>query len=198
MGPERRREVNSQDRHNPVSDEERFRVIFQNRYPSIHSYVLRRLGSSSGEISDVTAQVFDVAWRRRSHLPGPPDDLPWLYGVARKLVNRHWRSVRRRRQLGDRLTHEAKVSGEPSISPPSPDVTRVRTAMRRLRPADRELLRLIHWEQLSRAEAGQVIGCSANAVSVRLHKARQRLRTQLDKEADRHEAGPTEGPFHGT
>jgi RNA polymerase sigma-70 factor (ECF subfamily) len=196
--PERRREVNSQEPRNPVSDEERFRVIFQIRYPSIHSYVLRRLGSSSGEISDVTAQVFHVAWRRLSHLPDPPDDLPWLYGVARKLVYRHWRTTRRRQQLEVRLTHEATISGDNSTSDTNPDVDPVRTALSRLRPADQELLKLIHWEQLTRAEAGQVLGCSANAVSVRLHKARQRLGHQLAEDAPQRDDRPPGGPSHGS
>jgi RNA polymerase sigma-70 factor (ECF subfamily) len=205
VGPERRSEVSSSDPQIPISDEERFRSIFQTRYSFVHSYVLRRLGSRSGEISDVTAQVFHVAWRRRSYIPDPPNDLPWLYGVARKLVYRHWRTMRRRRQLEDRLTSEARAAGDSISSDVTPDVIRVRAAIGRLRPADQELLKLTHWEQLSRAEAGKVLGCSANAVSVRLHKAQQRLRRQLDRELPHREEPPgnarrstPEGPSCGS
>jgi len=205
VGPERRREVGSSGPVVPVSDEERFRSIFQTRYPSIHSYVLRRLGSSGDAVSDVTAQVFHVAWRKRSHLPDPPNDLPWLYGVARKLVHRHWRSTRRRRRLQDRLTDEAIVSRDDEPQSPSPDAVRVRAAIARLRSGDQEVLRLSHWEQLTRAEAGTVLGCSANAVSVRLHKAQQRLRRQLDRELPHRDEPPgdarrstPEGPSRGS
>jgi RNA polymerase sigma-70 factor (ECF subfamily) len=55
----------------------------------------------------------------------------------------------------------------------------VREAIEKLRPADREVVQLVMWEGLSHAEAGRVLGCSANAVALRLHKARQRLRAEL-------------------
>jgi RNA polymerase sigma-70 factor (ECF subfamily) len=186
------------------NDEERFRSIFESRYSSIHSYVARRLGPSNDDVADVTAQVFHTAWRRRAHLPEAPDDLPWLYGIARKLVHRHWRSTRRRHQLQLRLVDEAHiVPGETSVSL-EPEALRVRAAMSRLRDADQEVLKLTHWEQLTRTEAGQVLGCSANAVSIRLHKARQRLRQELDRGPSLPDMRPdsaggswSEGPSNG-
>ena len=56
----------------------------------------------------------------------------------------------------------------------------MRDAMERLRPVDREVLQLVMWEVLTHAEAAQVLGCSTNAVAVRLHKARKRLQTELE------------------
>jgi RNA polymerase sigma-70 factor (ECF subfamily) len=35
------------------------------------------------------------------------------------------------------------------------------------------------WEELSHAEAAEVLGCSVNAVGVRLHRAKARLRDAL-------------------
>lgn len=54
------------------------------------------------------------------------------------------------------------------------------TALGGLRPADREALLLVCWEELSYAEAAQALGCSANAVGIRVHKAKTRLRALLD------------------
>jgi RNA polymerase sigma-70 factor (ECF subfamily) len=62
----------------------------------------------------------------------------------------------------------------------------LRDAIERLRPEDREVLRLVLWEQLTHAEAAVVLGCSVNAVAQRLHTARQRLRADLTR--------PTPGP----
>ena len=39
-------------------------------------------------------------------------------------------------------------------------------ALRQLKDGEREALMLVYWEQLSLAEAGQVLGCSANAVAI--------------------------------
>ena len=60
-------------------------------------------------------------------------------------------------------------------------------AIDRLLPGDREALRLVEWDGLSHAQAAQVLGCSANAVAARLHRARARLRTDLA-------AGPRSSP----
>jgi len=52
-------------------------------------------------------------------------------------------------------------------------------AVARLRPVEREVIALVHWEQLSHDEAARVLGCSSNAVAIRLHRARSRLRQSL-------------------
>lgn len=66
----------------------------------------------------------------------------------------------------------------------------VREAIEQLRPVDREVLQLVLWDGLSHAEAGQVLGCSSNAVALRLHKAKERLRAALATSwaVERHEA----------
>ena len=178
---ERSEEVGSALSDEATRVEASFRSIFENRYGAIHLYVLRRLGSSNQDALDVTAQVFALAWKRFDQVPEPPNDLPWLYAVARKIVSRHRRTEQRRQRLHDRLTSEALVSGQPS-HPTDTEGVRVRAAMDRLRAKDQEVLRLVLWEQLSHAHAGEVLGCSANAVAIRLHKARQRLRVELTLE----------------
>lgn len=44
---------------------------------------------------------------------------------------------------------------------------------------DAELVRLWAWEELGPAEIALVVGLSPNAVSIRLHRARQKLRSML-------------------
>ena len=51
----------------------------------------------------------------------------------------------------------------------------------RLRTEDAELLRLWAWEQLAPGEIATVLGITANAASIRLHRAREKLREQLRK-----------------
>jgi RNA polymerase sigma-70 factor (ECF subfamily) len=52
-------------------------------------------------------------------------------------------------------------------------------ALDRLSVREREALQLVLWEELSHAEAAQVLGCSANAVAIRVHRAKTRLRGEL-------------------
>jgi RNA polymerase sigma-70 factor (ECF subfamily) len=56
-------------------------------------------------------------------------------------------------------------------------------AWHRLREADREVLALIAWEELSVAEASRVLGCPAPVFSIRLHRARRRLEGLLAQPA---------------
>lgn len=53
-------------------------------------------------------------------------------------------------------------------------------ALRRLRPAEAEVLRLGAWEELAPAQIATVLGISANAVSIRLHRAKKALRAELE------------------
>ena len=64
-------------------------------------------------------------------------------------------------------------------------------ALEELPEADRELLRLWAWEQLPPRELAVVLGVSANAVSIRLHRARQRLKERLDARKNGDPTGQT-------
>ena len=47
---------------------------------------------------------------------------------------------------------------------------------------DQELLRLVYWDGLSHAEIAPVLDISVNAVAVRVHRARTRVKARLEEE----------------
>ena len=55
----------------------------------------------------------------------------------------------------------------------------VRNAVAALPPRDREVIVLFYLEELPVAQVAQLLGAKPNAIEVRLHRARQRLKTQL-------------------
>ncbi|MFZ2504330.1 MAG: sigma-70 family RNA polymerase sigma factor, partial [Nocardioides sp.] len=57
-------------------------------------------------------------------------------------------------------------------------------ALARLGADEAELLRLWAWEELAPREIAEVLGISPNAVSLRLHRAKQKLADELRKNAD--------------
>jgi RNA polymerase sigma-70 factor (ECF subfamily) len=61
---------------------------------------------------------------------------------------------------------------------------RVRRALQKLEPNDREVLVLRYLEQLSTAETAAVLKCTPGAVKVRLLRAVRRLRDQFDEQED--------------
>ncbi|MBM3696786.1 MAG: sigma-70 family RNA polymerase sigma factor, partial [Actinobacteria bacterium] len=126
------------------------------------------------EAADAAAEVFTVAWRKIAHLPPEPDTLPWLYGVARRVVANSARSRRRRQRLAIRAAAQATEWSH------TPDPAGVLVALELLRSGDREILRLAAWEGLDPREMGLVLGCSPNAAAIRLHRARRRLEDAMN------------------
>jgi RNA polymerase sigma-70 factor (ECF subfamily) len=165
--------------------EQRFGALYREHYRSVWAYAVRRI-ESQADAGDVVADVFTVAWRRLSEVPDPPGDLLWLYGVARRVVAGKRRSSRRVRDL------IARLQANPVIASTGGDqlTDRLLEAVARLRPAEREAIALVHWEQLSHGEAARVLGCSPNAVAIRVHRARGRLRRALTELADPEQPQP--------
>jgi RNA polymerase sigma factor (sigma-70 family) len=156
----------------------RFRSLYEEHYRSIQAYAVRRAGSPD-DVADVVAEVFTIAWRRLARIPEPPADRLWLYGVARRVVAGKLRSARRRRQLTARLQASHAANRNPGGHDQDSARDRLAVAIARLRPAEREALALVLWDELSHAEAAQVLGCSVNAVAIRVHRAKARLRDAL-------------------
>ena len=162
----------------PCSDS-RFRRLYDQHELAIREYCSRRLGVQ--EANDAAAEVFLVVWRKIENLPSPPEQLPWLYGVARNVINNTRRSGRRLGRLRARLSAGGEVAG----SAPEAQVVRreedrlVLEAMSRLRSADRELLQLHAWEELSRSELAATFGISVGAADMRLKRALRRLERML-------------------
>jgi RNA polymerase sigma-70 factor, ECF subfamily len=157
--------------------QERFNTLYNTHYQAIYRYVLRRVGARSDAVADTVAEVFAVAWRRIDDAPAGDGELPWLYGIAYRCVLRARRSDWRRLRLLARLADEARTGSSAGGSRSREEA--VREAIEQLPNRDREVLRLVMWEGLSHSEAGQVLGCSTNAVAQRLHSARERLRAVL-------------------
>lgn len=160
--------------------ESRFLELYNRTAPAIQQYAQRRLLAGAGDAGDVTAEVFGVAWRRLEDVPPAPHDRLWLFGVARRVVARHRRATARRVRLAERLS--STPDNPPAGEQPEGATeigTEVLGALRKLRPGDREVLMLVAWEGLTHAEVAEVLGCSINAVAIRVHRAKQRLRQEL-------------------
>ncbi len=166
---------------------EAFRAAFEATYPDLVAYARRRTDNWS-DADDVVSEVYTIAWRRWADRDPEAATLPWLYGIAANVVRNSWRSTGRRLRLVDRLATQPDRSGSgngDAGDPAERDAVGLREALGHLSFDDQEVLRLVAWEGLSHAEVGAVLGCSTNAVGVRVHRARQRLQRQLD------DAGPT-------
>lgn len=161
-----------------------FTSLYATHYPHIVRYGLRRTADLDSSV-ELAQEVFVVAWQRRADIP-QRRELPWLYGVARRILANWWRSQRRRptaTALVDPAQHAAVA--EHPMSPEHPEsavwLVDLLTALLSLSEKDQEILRLIAWEGLSTAEAAVVLGCGQAAARIRLHRARRRLRAAMSE-----------------
>ena len=157
---------------------QRFEAIFNAHFDSVLRFALARAQPEVAQ--DAVAETFTAAWRGLDDLPSEPR--PWLLAVARRKLADHYRAAGRREAL-----HTA-LSTLPAVDATDPaeivaEHSKVRGAFAVLRPADQEVLRLLAWDGLSRAEAAEVLGCSPALFNVRLHRARKRLREALEDQA---------------
>lgn len=162
------------------ADRERFRRLFDDAYRPLLAYALRRT-ESAADAEEVVAETLLVAWRRQRDLPAGDEAIPWLYGVARRVLANQRRSRARRRRLERLLQPLTRPSTEREEST---EVEAVVAATRRLSAGDQEVLRLAAWEGLAHAEIAVSLGCSENAAALRLHRARAKLRSELLKEGE--------------
>jgi RNA polymerase sigma-70 factor (ECF subfamily) len=159
--------------------EDRFEELFRAHYGAVRGYALRRVPGDLAQ--DVVSETFLVAWRRLDDVPA--DALPWLYGVARRVLANQRRSADRGSALERRLAATASIAGSSDPGEHVGEGELLRAALARLSERDREALMLVAWHGLSGARAARAAGCTRTAFAVRLHRARARLAAQLESPA---------------
>jgi RNA polymerase sigma-70 factor (ECF subfamily) len=162
----------------PSARQAKFEALVGDVGEQLRRYARRRVDHHTAD--DVVADAFAVIWRRLDEVPAG-HELAWCYAVTRLCLSNAQRAHRRQASLIRRLASvESRSETAPWEDAADAD-SDLRQALRSLRPADRELLWLWAWEDLAPQEIAVLLGVSANAASIRLHRARQRLADQLGR-----------------
>lgn len=156
----------------------RLEQLFQAHERRVLAYALRRTPTPA-DAEDAAAETFSIAWRKIDQVPD--DALPWLLGVARRVIANQRRGNQRRSWLFEKLGRQGLSEPIPpgAIDPGEGPAL---VALARMRPDDQELLRLVAWDELDQRTIGLMLGISVNAVAIRLHRARGRFRDELMKD----------------
>jgi len=151
---------------------ERLAALFTAEHEAVARYVRRR--ASPDLVDDAVAETFLVACRKPSAIPADP--LPWLLGIARRVLATQRRSAKRRVLLATRAATSlpSAVTGEDS------ELAVVTEALGKLSDSDREAITLIAWDGLTTAQAAVAMGTSHVAFRARVSRARKRLQRELD------------------
>lgn len=166
-----------------LDDPERFAMIFDRHAGEIHRYAARRLGQQAA--ADVVSEVFLAAFRNRSrYLAGHADARPWLYGIATNVISQQLRAEGRRAHL---LAAVAAASPAELSADDIGDRIAAQGlhqvllgVLAALSPADRELVLLVAWAELSYEQAAQALEIPVGTVRSRLHRTRAKVRRAID------------------
>lgn len=167
------------EQHTNRALQAQYEAIYRAHAPAVHAYCLRR--TSSEDAKDALADVFVVAWRRFDDLPEDDDVLPWLYVVARNVLKDRQRSRRRQARLTAKVASQVSLA----VDGPEPQVVRsseheaVLRALERLPDRDREAIRLVEWEGVSRDQVAEMMFVSRSAIDKRISRAYKKMARTL-------------------
>ena len=156
-------------------------AAFEGLYAKYYDKVLsiaRGVLLDTDEAADAVQEVFTLVYRNLAKFDRRARFSTWLFRIT---VNRSIQEARRNRhrskhvELDEAFAHVAPAEPEP----PSPQIE---TALAKLAPADRALLALVYWDELSLADVAASLGCNVNAAKTRVYRARERFRAVYEEE----------------
>lgn len=148
-----------------------FDALWEAHASKVWAYAARRVGRDRAD--DIVADVFVVLWRTWP-LPEVRDVSTWMLAVARNHVRRVHVSDSRERELIKRVRSSRPDASEEDGS--LDDSSVLDATLARFSPDDRELVRLLAWEQLTIQQAAMVLQISPAAARMRLSRLRVRVR----------------------
>jgi RNA polymerase sigma factor (sigma-70 family) len=159
-----------------TGDGDAFVEMVRRHEVAVGAYLARRAGRGMAE--DLLSDVWLAAFRSRSGYDRSfPGARPWLFGVARNTLRRHWRSLPAEEPHADMGAVEVGWNPWPAVDARVDIDVVLRTALMGLRAAEREVLTLVVWEDLTVADAARALGIPSGSAYRHLHQARLTLRS---------------------
>lgn len=167
-----------------AGDEGGLEAVYRRWSPLVLSLARQSLGDGA-EAEDVTQTVFLAAWRgRHGYRPGRGPLPAWLVGIARRKIADALSARTRRTDVAAAAAREPARSPDPSYAQDAVlnrvDVTR---ELRRLPEAQRRVLCLAFYEDLTQTQIAHVTGWPLGTVKSHARRGLLRLSRTLDAKA---------------
>ena len=162
-----------------LADPEAFSGIFERHIRPVGGYIRRRLGPDA--VEDALSETFLVAFKRRSSFdPLVESALPWLLGIATRIVKKHradearqWRSFQAASGSADVVenvygTADSRLDADAALRALAPRIAA-------LSARDRDTLMLYAWGDLTYEQVASALGVPVGTVRSRLNRVRRKL-----------------------
>ena len=147
---------------------------------------VHRLMGTDSAVDDVVQEVFLVAMRRLPEFQGRSSATTWLYGITRRVVRGHRRSISRRKQSPADLDRLADPNAHAALER-TQALHLLHEILQKLDENKRDVFILSELEEMTASEISEALGVNESTVYARLRDARrdfelaaQRLRVKGD------------------
>ena len=150
--------------------------------PELRRFVSRKIDANA--VEDVLQEVWIAAWQGLSSLKDQARIRSWIYGICLHKCQDHYRA----RQKDGRLVTITEV--EILDSSPSPerlliDSAQVSTLLENLDDAQKEVIELYYYAQLTFAEISTLLNRNINTVKYQFYRAHTTLLDAVEQETQR-------------
>lgn len=150
------------------------------RYSAQISALANRLLGWSGDVEDVTQEVFLAVYMNLKRFRGKCSLRTWLFTITINKCRAHRRKQMVRQKLLAGFSRHRKMDSRPA-GDNGELMEAISRALERLPARYREPVVLYYLEELSIDQICQVLNLKSNAVHVRLNRARHRLKECLGR-----------------
>jgi RNA polymerase sigma-70 factor (ECF subfamily) len=169
-------------------DREAFATIVH-KYMKPAYYVALGYVGTPDDALDISQDAFVNAFRHIKRFDSSKKFFPWFYSILKNLCMNHLTRVRRRREdsIDAMEEEEGQVRIPVETANPESDAARrelerkVGEALHYLRPKEREIIILQHFQDYSYQEIADLLGIPIGTVMSRLYGARRSLRRELER-----------------
>ncbi len=165
-----------------ANDPQRFRVVVEQYQHSLFGF-LGRMGFTQTDAEDIAQDVFLKVWRyRASYNPAKALVSTWLFTIARNTALSKLQSYKPAQVPLHEVELKAAVRHQPEqvLSQQQSQQTLL-SAIQQLPVDDRSAIALFYIDELSVAQAADILQCSTSAFKTRLSRARNKLKTIFDE-----------------
>jgi len=158
-----------------------FGELFDAYYDRIYAYAYRRVGART-IAEDIAASVFEDALRgiKRVRWQGKPL-AAWLYRIAARRVADYYRARKDDAPL-DEFAHLTR-DGIGDALERDEERAAIRNGLEKLSAPEREIIRLVYFEELDGDTIASLLNLTKNNVYVRTHRALKKLEAILCDES---------------
>lgn len=162
-------------------DRDAYRLLVRRYADLLHAHALRMVGNHD-EAADLVQRAFVKGYRKLGSLKDRERVGAWLFRILANMCRDHVRSPRRQDVSLQAVPDLASRGSDPSDDAARAEVrSRLQGALADLTPEQREAFVMYYQEGLSYEEIAAVMNLSVAALKMRVHRAREALRSLLEE-----------------